>query len=66
MFIKELEVQGCRVTCVGGTVTDPADVQRAIGKCTNRLTGVVQMALNLQVCPPPLAMFIETHKLISI
>ncbi|OJZ83134.1 hypothetical protein ASPFODRAFT_142034 [Aspergillus luchuensis CBS 106.47] len=47
-FIKELEVQGCRVICVAGTVTDPADVQRAIGKCTNRLTGVVQMALNLQ------------------
>lgn len=48
-FIKELEVQGCRVSCVAGTVTEPADVQRAIGKCTNRLTGVVQMALNLQV-----------------
>ncbi|GLA89661.1 type I Iterative Polyketide synthase (PKS) [Aspergillus tubingensis] len=47
-FIKELEVQGCRVSCVAGTVTEPADVQRAIGKCTNRLTGVVQMALNLQ------------------
>ncbi|PYH28781.1 type I polyketide synthase [Aspergillus neoniger CBS 115656] len=47
-FIKELEVQGYGVSCVAGTVTDPADVQRAIGNCTNRLTGVVQMALNLQ------------------
>ncbi|EHA28193.1 hypothetical protein ASPNIDRAFT_43495 [Aspergillus niger ATCC 1015] len=47
-FIKELEVQGCLVTCVAGTVTDLADIQRAIGKCTKRLSGVVQMALHLQ------------------
>ncbi|PYH65910.1 type I polyketide synthase [Aspergillus vadensis CBS 113365] len=47
-FIEELEVQGCRVSCAAGTVTDPDDVQQAIRKCTNRLTGVVQMALNLQ------------------
>lgn len=51
-FIKELEVQGCLVTRVAGTVTDLADIQRAIGKCTKRLSGVVQMALHLQVWPP--------------
>ncbi|GLB08452.1 type I Iterative Polyketide synthase (PKS) [Aspergillus tubingensis] len=47
-FRRELEVQGCQVTCVTGNVTDPDDVKRAIGTCENRLAGVIQMALYLQ------------------
>ncbi|OJJ66336.1 hypothetical protein ASPBRDRAFT_138029 [Aspergillus brasiliensis CBS 101740] len=47
-FRRELEVQSCRVTCVTGTVTDLDDVKRAIGRCVNRLAGVIQMALYLQ------------------
>jgi hypothetical protein len=48
-FIRELEVQGCRVICVVGTVTDLSDVKRAVSQCTNHLAGVVQMAINLNV-----------------
>ncbi|KAH8690939.1 kinase subdomain-containing protein [Talaromyces proteolyticus] len=42
-FIKELEVQGCHVTCVAGSVTEATDVERAISLCREPLAGIVQM-----------------------
>ena len=49
MFVRELKAQGCRVSCVAGSVSNLADVKRAVNQCTNRLAGVVQMAIQLKV-----------------
>lgn len=48
-FIRELEVQHCRVICIEGSVTNVDDVKRAVDTCTLPLAGVLQMAINLQV-----------------
>ncbi|KIA75812.1 hypothetical protein HK57_00426 [Aspergillus ustus] len=48
-FIRELEVQGCQVKCVIGSVTDSEHVKEAVDSCTRPLAGVLHMALGLKV-----------------
>lgn len=48
-FIKELESQGCAVTAVSGSVDNMHDIQRAVSACKNRIGGVIQMSMVLQV-----------------
>ncbi|KAL3454153.1 polyketide synthase [Aspergillus insuetus] len=43
-FIPELEAQDCEVTCVKGSVTDLADVERSVSSCPRPLAGVIHMA----------------------
>ncbi|KAF9883689.1 hypothetical protein FE257_003073 [Aspergillus nanangensis] len=47
-FIHELELQGCHVTCVKGSVTNLAHVEEAVSSCRNPLAGVIQMAMDLK------------------
>jgi hypothetical protein len=47
-FIRELQLQGCHVICVQGSVASQSDVKRAVAECTRPLAGVLQMAINLQ------------------
>ena len=48
-FIQELEAQGCQVTCVTGNVTNLRDVKEAVAACKRPLTGILQMAVDLNV-----------------
>lgn len=48
-FIRELEAQECEVTCVRGTVTNLADVEKAVLACPRPLSGIIQMAGILRV-----------------
>ncbi|KAF7174216.1 hypothetical protein CNMCM5623_006755 [Aspergillus felis] len=43
-FIRELEAQECEVTCVKGTVTNLADVEKAVSSCPRPLAEIIQMA----------------------
>lgn len=48
-FIRELEAQGCQVTCVTGTVTNLEDTRRAVSQCKKCLVGILHMPLSLKV-----------------
>ncbi|OQD86541.1 hypothetical protein PENANT_c007G06237 [Penicillium antarcticum] len=50
-FIHELEVQGCKVICVAGSVTSQEDVNHAVSQCGKLLAGVIQMSSNLRTWP---------------
>lgn len=52
-LIRELEAQDCEVTCVKGTVTNLADVEKAVSSCPKPLAGIIQMAGILKVKKPP-------------
>ncbi|KAJ0414376.1 hypothetical protein BJY00DRAFT_321073 [Aspergillus carlsbadensis] len=43
-LIRELEAQDCEVTCVKGSVTNPADVAMSVSSCPRPLAGIIQMA----------------------
>ncbi|PYI03858.1 putative polyketide synthase [Aspergillus sclerotiicarbonarius CBS 121057] len=47
-FISELEIAGCHVQCVKGSVANFEDVQRAISWCKEPLRGILQMSLCLK------------------
>ncbi|PYH97832.1 putative polyketide synthase [Aspergillus ellipticus CBS 707.79] len=42
-FINELEVMGCHVQCVKGSVTSIKDIKRAVSECKKPLKGVLQI-----------------------
>jgi hypothetical protein len=52
-FLEELKVQGCHPICVVGSVSESADVQRAVNTCIKPLAGVLQMSMNLNVSAGP-------------
>lgn len=52
-FLEELKLQGCHPICVIGSVSESADVQRAVNQCTKPLAGVLQMSMNLNVSAGP-------------
>lgn len=47
-FIQGLEEQGCKVTCVAGSVANVADVKSAITRCPRPLAGILQMSAVLK------------------
>jgi Dehydrogenases with different specificities (related to short-chain alcohol dehydrogenases) len=52
-FLEELKLQGCHPICVTGSVSESADVQRAVKTCIKPLAGVLQMSMNLNVSTGP-------------
>lgn len=48
-FIRELEIQGCHVKTVTGSVTELSDVHNAVSKCIKPLAGVFQLSVKLTV-----------------
>lgn len=42
-FLKELADQGCNAVCIVGSVTNLADVERAISSCQYPIRGILQM-----------------------
>ncbi|KAL4902087.1 hypothetical protein BDW74DRAFT_187059 [Aspergillus multicolor] len=47
-FIRELEVQGCHVKCIKGSVTNANDVEKAVACCSRPLAGVLHLAATLR------------------
>ncbi|EFY84927.1 polyketide synthase [Metarhizium acridum CQMa 102] len=47
-FCKELEVMGCKVQVLQGSVADPEDVKRAVAEACAPIRGVVQLSMALQ------------------
>lgn len=48
-FFQELEVQGCNITAVAGSVANLNDVERAVAMCSRPIAGVIQMSMVLRV-----------------
>jgi hypothetical protein len=48
-FIRELEAQGCAVQTIKGTVTELADVERAVAEAVKPIAGVFLMTMVLRV-----------------
>lgn len=46
-FLHELSVQGCKAICIAGSVTNSADVRRAVAACSFPLKGVLQLSAAL-------------------
>lgn len=46
-FLHELSVQGCKTVCISGSVTNAADVKRAVAACNFPLKGVLQLSAAL-------------------
>jgi NAD(P)-dependent dehydrogenase (short-subunit alcohol dehydrogenase family) len=65
-FIRQLELQGCHVTCIKGTVTSLADVQQAVSQCSKSLAGIIQLVMNNQVSEPLVCVKRLENKLTSI
>lgn len=47
-FFQELEVQGCTITAVAGSVANLDDVERAVAMCSRPIAGVIQMSMVLR------------------
>jgi hypothetical protein len=48
-YFQELELMGCAVNAVSGSVMNFEDVQSAIALCPKPLAGVIQLAMDLKV-----------------
>ncbi|KAI9157894.1 Highly reducing polyketide synthase gloL [Paramyrothecium foliicola] len=50
-FVRDLESYGCRVIPIAGSVTDAADVQRAVSAAETPIAGVIQMSMLIRELP---------------
>lgn len=48
-FIKELEVLGCHVECIAGSVTEMESVTEAVSRSKRPLKGILHLSMSLQV-----------------
>ncbi|KAL7928104.1 hypothetical protein V8C35DRAFT_333716 [Trichoderma chlorosporum] len=47
-FLRELEGQGCQVSVIAGSLSEPADVERAVQAAPTPIAGVMQMSMLLK------------------